>query len=708
MELTVFLESTVPDNIKNIDLVKRCTEIFSEMLMANSAISYKISRLFDIDSTGWHRDDGSGLREVSFYEKDSEGNYRYPHILEARENLKKGLLYTYLNVVFRLLEIVCANPDVIRMLDRKSSTGSNLNKNPYDIVNSEYLGAFRYFQQSSGTEAAIRYIYRFSRYLESGENDDDLELQASDVFYLGYRGALHKSVFSNFNHPMAHPCGWCLSYDTVARMVLSDYYGLKMKYSTKYVSMFKGGTVVHFGRPTPGMEVTVVMPENVTESSFAESGIYVVPLDIKKINITEFTEVMFNGYSLLSTDRVSFGTVSSRVVFTGFTLIQPDISDVVITTEYTDTFELSETLEPSSEKDAHYFSENFGNAFRLVGENYPFVPGIDESRHKVQNDTNVLEKFTLEIPYRIQNLTYISLEDDFGHKFARVLENAGTLRVRTHGFYGEYLTFRAMDGLGYNYDHFLRTNLLNRQSSSLTLSNFSITGNRLKFSVSSTERSLVIMITVNGVPSTQSYGNSASIDIDTSAYPKYCEFSVKITDYNDEIDISGNGLNNSNGNFYFAFPKYPSGKLVSPRYTNCTPDTMNGIATGTKLRFLNESGPMIKGDVIFDDPVLETKQGSMKISELNPKNHRGVCYIGRGFEKVPSETADCLNPACTKYMSDSFEIGSTGYDTFLTFTNPEADGSRGKFLVCRFNNDTQESVVRGLLIGCTLLFTSAV
>ena len=694
MDLKVYLDSTIPENIKRIELVQKCTDIFAMLLNANSSISFKINKLFDIDSESFiHQDSNGNYNEISFYEHDSEG-YQYKHVLEARDNLKKGLFYTYLSVMFNLLEIVCSNPDVIEILKKRNFPYTKLTKNPYDIIDSEYFSALKYFQINSGTEQAIRYIYQFSRYLETGEADNSLELDSGDPFYLEYRGELHKSIFSDFNHPLAHPCGWCFRYDTIIRLLFEDWFGIKINYHIRYVIAYKDSKRIYFGRPTPGLSANVCMPEDIENFEECFNGIntLVVPLDI--LSVTD-NEIQFNGY-VLSEDKYLF--LNNFRFPNGWHLQPIDKSQMTLEIEYKDEFYMEDTLEISKDYNSMYYVENFNNAFKLSGDPYPFTPGIDESVHKA-NANNLLEMFTLTIPYRIQNLTYLSLEDDFGHKFARVLEKGSELKVRTHGFYGNFITFRALDGLSYNYDHYLRANILNAHNSTVKISGFSIKGNHLKFTAKSSLSTLSIKISVNGNNFEYQSGPIKNIDLDTSSYPNFCDFNIEITDFNDTLEISGNGINNTNENFYFGFPYYPDGNLVSLMYTNCTPKTMGDNPNGFTLGQLNRCiGQSRNSQGINENPD--------NVSELNYKNHSGICYINKGFDKVLSESTDCFNTACTKYAEDSFVIGSSGYDTYLTFTNPEIDGSNGKFLVCRYNNDPQESIVRGLLIGYILLFNT--
>lgn len=204
MDLSVIFDAIIPDNIRNLPLVKKCSEVFIEQLNRNSTISKRISKLYDVDSTTWVKRDSNGnITEVD----DSE------FVNNAKKILKMGLLYTYLNFIFIHISKIQKNSNIISNIKDKEYD-SPLYKNIYEFLNSEYLGGLRYYQQCAGTEQAIKYMYAFAKYLETGVLTYDLVLEKMGVFNLAYGGSLNKDMFIEFNKNISHPCGWLCEYET--------------------------------------------------------------------------------------------------------------------------------------------------------------------------------------------------------------------------------------------------------------------------------------------------------------------------------------------------------------------------------------------------------------------------------------------------------------------------------------------------------------
>ena len=174
MDLSVIFDAIIPDNIRNLPLVKKCSEVFIEQLNRNSTISKRISKLYDVDSTTWVKRDSNGnITEVD----DSE------FVNNTKKILKMGLLYTYLNFIFIHISKIQKNSNIISNIKDKEYD-SPLYKNIYEFLNSEYLGGLRYYQQCAGTEQAIKYMYAFAKYLETGVLTYDLSLEKMGVFNL--------------------------------------------------------------------------------------------------------------------------------------------------------------------------------------------------------------------------------------------------------------------------------------------------------------------------------------------------------------------------------------------------------------------------------------------------------------------------------------------------------------------------------------------
>lgn len=217
MNIRIILDSIIPDNIKNIPLIQKSMDVFSELLERNSTISQRISNLYSIDRVSFLRKDKFGnVTEVS----DSD------FLTNTKNNLKNALFDLYLNVLYHLFHDIQTDANIREATYKRSFSNTLINKNIHDILTSEYLGAFRFFQQNVGNKSSIRYIYQLAKYIETGYIYDDLDIDEDGTFSLKYSGTLHKYYFSKFNQPLSHPCGWCYEYETILDIVLSDYFGV--------------------------------------------------------------------------------------------------------------------------------------------------------------------------------------------------------------------------------------------------------------------------------------------------------------------------------------------------------------------------------------------------------------------------------------------------------------------------------------------------
>lgn len=186
MDLQVIFDCIVPDNIKNIPLIKVCTNIFIEQINRNSQIAINIGKLFDLENDTQIKIDGDNITQII----DSDA------VKNSKDILRLGLFYTYINSIYTL---------ILRLhRDRKI---------PERFFNSEYLGGLREYQKNCGSKRAIHYMYAFAKYLETGTIVHDLELTEGSILNLRYNGSLNKDIFIDFNKPLAHPCGWLCEYE---------------------------------------------------------------------------------------------------------------------------------------------------------------------------------------------------------------------------------------------------------------------------------------------------------------------------------------------------------------------------------------------------------------------------------------------------------------------------------------------------------------
>lgn len=244
MELDVIFDAIVPDNIKNIPLVKKSLSIFIEMLNRNSAVSQRILKLYSVDDETWYTVDDVGNEKIV---SDSK------FLKESKDNLKKGLFMTYLGLLYDCISKAQLNNNIREATRMRNYKSSLIFEEQHNILTSEFLGSFRLVQQSMGTENAIHYIYQFAKYLETGYLRDDLTLDSKvpSNFVMNYDGSLHKYYFSEFMHDLAHPVGWVYAYTTMLSFILEDYFGIEFIYKLPRIVLRRANKYIFFTNFTP-------------------------------------------------------------------------------------------------------------------------------------------------------------------------------------------------------------------------------------------------------------------------------------------------------------------------------------------------------------------------------------------------------------------------------------------------------------------------
>lgn len=743
MNLESIFDAIVPDNIKNIEVVRKCSDIFIEQLNRNSIIAKRITDLFEIDKRTWLQQGRDGEVKVI---TDSD------FVVKSKNVLKQGLFQVYLCVLYNLVEKTQTDPGVKVAVEANGYSDSAIQKNLYDVLTKEYLGAFRFFQQNSGTLKAISYIYQFARYLETGMIVSDLELDdTTGSFTLRYNGPLNFRFFRSFNQPMAHPAGWCYEYESSIKILLEDYFGIKVEYTMPKGVSLKTTSGKHLVFTTKTQEEFIESlsePYNVVSDSplsqeeirdFLEGGIktftgtfenalgllkqnnvVLYNKEFKNFYKETFRVIEFTDGSCLLYDRnLYFGSIrdiyetQKMIKIPGDFILNLGSDELLESTKkieiiYKDELEFESSMDIGYNETAGYFKNSFENQFHVVGSPYPYVPGVDESKNKVLNYETCksnLECFRVTIPTKSPSLTYLSVKDSFNHGAVKTEIRPTELSTLTHGWYGNELTFRALTGNAFDYDFYLKTNIVNNPMS-IKISTFKIGPDTL--TIKGTTRFIgTYSLTVPGYAvQTGTFGSGLfEFVVDTSLYPAHSDYILEITARNETIHIESNGMNHLD-NFTFGFPYYtgtPSAVLLTP--TNA--DNIIGIHEGSKsLSELTGCSKTIKYSSSRTYSGYE-RDGNFYYPkgylDLSSENYDGLTYIEEGFEFIPTDSEDCLITDSTEYVDDEFECYIIGSGAFLTFENDYEDGSTGKFLVTRYNKESDNlEGTRSILRGCVL------
>ena len=196
-----------PTNINDIPLIKVAQSIFIDAIERNSKVAKRITNIFDVQE----RDEDSDL------------------INNAKKNLKEGLYQTYLVILFKYLKSLVSDERLRDDLKKFGYTNAALYQDIYKIINTEFLQANKIYTEKVGNNSATKYMYAFSKYLESGTLTDDLTIAPESPFVIHKEGSLGRRMYREFTQPLEHQIGFVDNYETVFKLNLFDYFGVEIE-----------------------------------------------------------------------------------------------------------------------------------------------------------------------------------------------------------------------------------------------------------------------------------------------------------------------------------------------------------------------------------------------------------------------------------------------------------------------------------------------
>ena len=685
---------------------------FLAQLQRDAKVASKISNLFDIDSTEYFYLDENGNKITK---KDSNV------VRLSKENLKKGLIQFYLNVLYKLIEESAVNSDVKNALTVRSYDSpifDSINK----VLNSEYLGGFRYFQQSSGNREAINYIYEFSTYLERGYIVDDLKLTEEPPLHLKYNGSLHESLFINFMKKMSHPAGWTSKYENITDLSdLTDYFGISLDVNLSCIMLdctAKDFPIIwNFYDAEETISFLKTKVNYHTQNKFTDddfSNVQFIQIEgqptIKKYIRRDVTAKQYdlsNGMTLydngctyyLNTElfnKINWESQNEIDVFyflyknsstpiykyLGYRLVPYAIIDTWHFVYY-DQQEMELELFPGYTDNSFYFLNDDSNALNITGDEYHFVQGFDEAFNNITNYDSIINSynkaFNIHIELDTYYLTLFKIYDDFGHGYIKTLSKVNRelqifdyslLRLEGSNVYIEL--FDAENGLTYyytniNYNDYI-SNIDYKTINELTVSGYSSSENTLKF----TSQSKTLETTVNG----------------DFTYT----FNVEECNENEDYILTLGSLT-IKSNLIQQESNRPNLKVLYLNDFNKNINTRSFTNKNRQTGILSGDGDTFYNYTLDDPDNFDVAKNT--IYEGTPyrtdfKNNGFCTYINYGFKKVSSDSNDCIIPCCTKYMEDEFYINyynPTGF--YLVFDDSIGDENLtavGRYLY--FRNET--------------------
>ena len=457
------LYAITPENIRQIPLVKVSLDIFVDYIMQSNELSQRISAVFDVDTDP---------NETEVQKK-------------SKDILRKGAYLTWIYTLYTTLEKLAVNTEVLDFIEKEGFTNASLLKGLDKVLAPEIINTNRVFSQKVGTPSALKYIYYFGKYLETGDYSLDLEIDEGNPFIIHYKGSMAASMFYSLVKPLAHPIGWVDSYERVLSLIFQDYFGIEINTTYDRIEFNNYNRWVVF---ITDDNKERVYEEFTTERVNPETGKFYKRGEAEKL-VEIFTNKVVSSFDQVINDD---GTIDRTIVFTDQTVLiqQGHQPRWIKYTSYEDYVEgineperqwgedwifygtlstnfkflyTDELTEWSTEFDFNgtdnngrpgqkieYISVCPENCFKVGGDVYPYMFGNDEQQFKVLNRPEIYEtlkkNFTTTFEYRIFRSATITISDDFEHKYEYYIDYPNPDRWKT----GE-ITISTLGMGGFNY-----------------------------------------------------------------------------------------------------------------------------------------------------------------------------------------------------------------------------------------------------------------
>ncbi len=737
MNLSVIYESIVPDNIKDLPVVKESLKVFIEMLNRNAKISQRINKIFSIDDEVWYKLDSNG-EPITI--SDSK------FLKQSKNNLKKGLLLTYLGVLYDCIGSAQLDNLIRQATKLRNYNDSLIYKEQTDTLTSEFLGSFRSVQQSVGTENAFNYMYQFSKYLETGYMVDDLDTKSHmpSVFVSDYKGSLHKYYFTNFLHNLAHPVGWVYTYTTVLQFVLEDVFGIIFLYTLPRIviknsnSQYIFFTNLNQEQFLNSLRQAIKSDETRSHTIWMERPLYydqddklsrsitfkqIEQFRFKELNefdpnkldeyfkdadvlLVHYTYKQYNSYTMDGSDK------SSLITFTNNKIIYSDNNNVYFgdlnnshdglpfteklfkfegyfdldcgsTKEiengteykfiYKDDVSWWFNFEPTQAKTS-YLEPNINNAFKLKGNAYTYTQGYDETKYNLSCPNGNLREFDKNFDI---SFTFKNTQETY----IKVYSDFGQQWIQTFTHFGENTVKLSVSEYGGEY---LNIRALTIDSDIYLRTNIlDKHNNRTKITHWDYD-DLSSELTITGTTTLNSLnlicnGETYNCSINDNVFNVVLYINDEVNIYVDNLHLTTNLFKRDLYNSELQYPNFI--QYNAPKQVNhiniSNPDQMfdgvNADANGNIITNINDT----LGKWNLTNACDLTTIDKVNLDNYTDSNYpNNLCYIYRGYAKVECNTSEIYVMDSSKYVVDDIFFQ---YDTdyFLVF-NDSDDGDTFK------------------------------
>jgi len=216
MSLRTSFEALVPENIKNIPLLRDTMDIFLTNLEETAAVSVDLQNIFNVDSN---------TPSVS---------------QKANVNLRETLLQVYLESVYAIIKSAQDNKELKKRLIAANKTNSLLfTSTPEKIIGSDSFLVGKHFNQSVGTVNSINQAHYLANKLETGVSAkvSPPKIKEPSRFNLIIESVLTNSMYASVVEPLSHPVGFTYQYIQLVELIMDDLFGFHAEYNVNAIEI---------------------------------------------------------------------------------------------------------------------------------------------------------------------------------------------------------------------------------------------------------------------------------------------------------------------------------------------------------------------------------------------------------------------------------------------------------------------------------------
>jgi len=256
MSLRTSFSALVPENIKNIPLLKDAMDIFLTNLEENSSISVDIQNSFNVN-----------------VDLNASNTSQKPNTI-----LRQTLLQVYLESIYAVIKTAQSNEELKKRLIATDRANSLLfTSSPEKIIGLENFMVGKHFNQSKGTISSINQAHYLANMLETGV---DAKISPPNIkqprrFDLIIESVITSIVYANIVEPLSHPVGFTYHYTQLVELIMEDFYGFHTEYTVNAIEVRGSDGTFHIFTQLVGTAAqNVVSVDFLTRTNFLTGSLF--------------------------------------------------------------------------------------------------------------------------------------------------------------------------------------------------------------------------------------------------------------------------------------------------------------------------------------------------------------------------------------------------------------------------------------------------